>query len=1046
MRYNFNQKDHKFIFAGFFNSAVDNFDLALKELCRRSNCNQNNSEAIIDYSFSEKRPWHELDRNVEIFASMLPFVDLLKRFLMKEHERNILDYHVFNSFLKVFYKYLKDLRHYYTHYEHEPVKLPKNIGEFLDYVLLQNSLDTFKQRVKQKEMRHYLESKFKSDYDGFIRNEVDNETKNKLRKNNRINFVNNRMFGLFIKKNNGTWELRKNPMTFSGDKLTNEGSLTLLGLVLSKGQMDTLFKFTKYAGKYGEKYTLQKIIAQWVYKRLAFKSPKHLFQSDFDKYALVLQMVEELGKVPAELYEYLNQEDKAGFISDFNMYVQDEQLIGHEVIMKRYEDKFAYFALRFLDEFVDFPSLRFQVNVGRYVHNVDDKQNEFTNKSGKRVIAEKISVFERLSKVSEARRKYYEKNPNLSETGWQMFPGPSYQFHGHSIGIWLSGINEQERTSTREANNKPNRKEMLQELGLDAAYKIPVAFLSIYELPALLYALLIEEKRPQDIEEKIRQKIFEEKNKIRQLLKNNDDISLPGKWRRLFNKMNEQKKPDWDKIKRKLEQELEANPLFELRKNYRRAIQDPKKLSLKEKGELATWLSKDIKRFTPKDIRKNWRGKDFAEFQALLSKYDYESDKLKAFMSKTLKFDFSRFPFHGLDFGLSGLKTFYDNYLEARKNYIENTLLPAVIKKDESVMELLTRIFHARFINIPDRNGFLENKLYNQPLMLPRGIFDDKPTMASGINNSEKAAWFTEANNYANYQAFYAYKRHYPKSSNNERKKDYCVISPDRGLNEQMTHCAKSIRRHIHKNEEKLRRIKRNDYFVFLMIWYFLRKILAEGEASVEDLTLADFYSPRSQEQEPGILSRLFDVDYLEGKIKDRVPLKKIGRYRRMLLDGKIKNLLEYFPDKQWRFDELDRELQNYEMARIKELFKSIHDLEKHIFEWAQNNASIKELSRNNNPNFRKYLAVRYIRDDALRKHWDELSFEKLPPPDALPPELLPYVILTLIRNKFAHNQLIPPAFFKYLQQRHPMNNDKKVGDYLVSIFNTIKNQLELKK
>jgi hypothetical protein len=84
-------------------------------------------------------------------------------------------------------------------------------------------------------------------------------------------------------------------------------------------------------------------------------------------------MIDELSKVPDCVYQNLSETKQKDFIEDWNEYFKDNEenaenlensRVVHPVIRKRYEDKFNYFAMRFLDEFANFKTLKFQVSMG----------------------------------------------------------------------------------------------------------------------------------------------------------------------------------------------------------------------------------------------------------------------------------------------------------------------------------------------------------------------------------------------------------------------------------------------------------------------------------------------------------------------------------------------------------------------------------------------------------------------------------------------------------------------------------------------------------
>lgn len=92
---------------------------------------------------------------------------------------------------------------------------------------------------------------------------------------------------------------------------------------------------------------------------------------------IMLDMLNELGRCPDELYRLLSEEDKKRFHIKLDAKVEsDEDLnsnesengsieVQQEVVLKRHSDRFPYFALRYFDDTEAFPTLRFDVHLGK---------------------------------------------------------------------------------------------------------------------------------------------------------------------------------------------------------------------------------------------------------------------------------------------------------------------------------------------------------------------------------------------------------------------------------------------------------------------------------------------------------------------------------------------------------------------------------------------------------------------------------------------------------------------------------------------------------
>ena len=115
----------------------------------------------------------------------------------------------------------------------------------------------------------------------------------------------------------------------------------------------------------GQKPTLAMKATMECYTMFCCRLPQPKLESS----DILLDMVNELGRCPAALYTLLSKEDKDRFHVHLEVqpYVDyDDEDFVQEVILKRHGDRFPYFALRYFDDTKAFPSLRFDVNLGRW--------------------------------------------------------------------------------------------------------------------------------------------------------------------------------------------------------------------------------------------------------------------------------------------------------------------------------------------------------------------------------------------------------------------------------------------------------------------------------------------------------------------------------------------------------------------------------------------------------------------------------------------------------------------------------------------------------
>jgi len=1146
--YDFFNKTDKHFFAGLFNTALNNFDLSLAELNKRMNYKEikgNEKEIIIiEYAFNkDERTQLDFENNFKYLSESLIFLNRIPSFIAHKNKNGSTI--ILKDFLKDFlcglYQTLLNYRNYYTHFEHDDVAIGHPlIAEFLEYLLF-NSVSRVKDdRVKTKAVKDKLLSKYKDDYTTIIEyknkwicdknEELINEGRKTFKKINNnseagYNYVLNSIFRRFIDDSTNTPKLQLDEKCSTDDGLTKVGFIQFLALLLNKRQVSLLFDNITYT-----RYTdtqLQRVITRWIFTYESYRDINYLFKSEYDEHALLLQMVSELTKCPKNLYPYLSEKNKDNFLEDINIYFkenaklfEDDALVSHEVVRKRFEDKFPYFAIRFLDEFAKFPSLRFQVNMGKFNHDSREKEFISTGKKTERLILENLTVFENLSEATKKKNLYFEKSDSkeksdkesnykdvsdsIEVSDWVEYPRPKYQFNKNTIGIWLDcdGLGNYDESPKRE-NKKPTKHDILDKIELKDSFKKPIAYLSLHELPALLYCLLIEKKDGRFIENRIKGKIRKQRSFL-ESLKGDYQYSeeelkqFPKKIRLILTKKSN---INSEKIKRQISNEIKVNPLKEIREKY--TPKSETELSLSEKGKIATWLSKDIKRFVAKDVKgpseedknKSWKGYQFSEFQALLSYYDIDKSKLSDFVFKDLNFNINKdFPFQGIVFNKSSLFDFYTHYLKSRREYLNHLLE----NFSNTTNEELLLPFKASKFKIKELEEYRKNKL-EEPVMLVRGVFDDKPTASREKDKTEFAKWFTVSMNSSSAQKFYDFDKIYPltlsvingrKSEENLtintkagltkqyipfqsiRNKDSFVLTdfekeeikkniknPNENLNKNFY---KYKQKQIYKNEATIRKTMRNDYYMLQMIKTFFIDTNEFINSTFENISLKDFYLTKAEkekiqknaisqsEKEKGdktnvifnesyILDKRVELSLLEGKIIGNVALKDRGKYKKLSQDQKVKQLTEYF-DKTWSFEEIINEISDYEHIRSKVFFNSVHELEEKIYLKAKTENKVEELKDKGHHNFRNYLKYYFINDEHQKE-----EFNKIKRTNSIlevKEEFKQLILLIEIRNKFAHNQLIPKTSFDYLTSKFSMETNERVASYLNRIFNTIKTEI----
>jgi hypothetical protein len=492
----------------------------------------------------------------------------------------------------------------------------------------------------------------------------------------------------------------------------------------------------------------------------------------------------------------------------------------------------------------------------------------------------------------------------------------------------------------------------------------------------------------------------------------------------------------------------------------------------KEMGETVSFFTKDLLRFMPVKYRQNWKGYMHSEWQALLSHYEVNRQSASDLLFSCWQEEEPTNDLYQQVRSLFQEKTFenlYEKYLIFRKNYMGHLIIE--LGNADSIADSISKIFEEQGVwnyfhkRLYKRNVTvsLTDRLLAHPLVLPRGLFDSKPTYIKNMDpnkDPEKfASWyiFPYEEKYG-IQEFYQYPldyednfAEYEKNSESIRQNRY-VFSGEQ---------QKEL--FIRKEQSKIRSVKRKDALLYLMVKELLQKM-----GVTLSLKLNDFYLPPKivVEKERAALTQKNRQpgEKNENVIKDtyiwNIPLPfifkdekkelfheeniKVKDHRTLLFymkDEKVKTLFSYDYDSShvWDRKSLEKELQEYEEIRRESLLVEIHHFEQYVLKlygWNEDEECPEDLSKGNNiPSFRYFvfntkLGFSQNIVDKLRSKM-KLSDLKTKELDIFnnPKVLQAYYLLT-IRNCFAHNKFPEESFFKECSTILPKDNSNTYAEY----------------
>lgn len=681
--------------------------------------------------------------------------------------------------------------------------------------------------------------------------------------------------------------------------------------------------------------------------------PKPVVVSDDDEAGLSLDMLNELKKCPGELFELLSKDKQKEFRVQEITENGDESA---EILMRRYSDRFPYFALRFCDDREVFQRIRFHVDLGRYYFDFYDKT---TIDGGiyPRSLDKQLKTFGRIRDVREdVERQWGDilKSPGERDedsTGpYKARTTPHYHIVDNQIGFVLNpqvGLPD---------ISKPDGRITLRG---------PDAWLSVYELPGLLfYGLRCGFDK---VEELLGKYINEQKEICRQVqesgrIENRTDTFLPEALKNASTGNKTQNSYAQNKLKRVLaetEQRLRAIEATEKR------MADPGNKPGKKNffdiraGKLADFLVRDILAMQAFDSDKNGSDKltsiNFQVLQAALAYWGAKRQQVgDIFKTSGLLDGENPHPFlNRVNFSrCCSISEFYTAYLREKEVHLKDCMG--------------NKKYDAQFLR-PSRERYaggggdlktIAGKLLEHPVNIPKGFFEEKirelvcgelPSVRKAKMNTAYLiqAWF--AKTYGRVQPVYSCVRTYPvvlkageyakKRKNSGIRNTLSSITPQMGYVELEDFIQKEIPnkgkydpkrlkdnliagcRDFKNNERLLRRMKVQDMILFMMAEETLKEQLAlEGHAlRLEQITPTE-NSPFKMPIEcktsipvvflHGLSYEQAYISFIEKKypglyesndkrvtLRYRITSKNtkfgdMGKYRRYLYDRRLKGLL----------------------------------------------------------------------------------------------------------------------------------------------------------
>lgn len=730
-------------------------------------------------------------------------------------------------------------------------------------------------------------------------------------------------------------------------QFTEKGLLFFTSLFLEKKYAFLLLK--QYTGfkdsrENWKKYTLE------TYTASCLRLPKERIDSTESEATVGMDIASELCKCPDRLFHLLSTDDKKNFSVPVN---DKDPLDEQEPFLKRFADRFPYFAMRYLEFKKLLPGIFFHIDMGnyffdRYEKSLIDGSTIDDRRLSKRILGFSplqgaIDKFNRERESGLYQAKYKGGDVFMNETL------PHYHLNNNQIGIKLS-----------EAFPNLN--------GKQTALTAPDAWLSIYELPILVYLCI--KGKANGVSCKIKNHIENSKQFFKDVDKGipYNEESLKTDYKidiRDLPKVFRKKQKDYARLAEEaIEKEItKTEKLLEnFKKEQKYTFKPGKKAQPKFKsGHIADILIADFLKFQPSDRLKNGADKitspNYQVLQVALAYYGREKERIPLLLkNEGLTQGENQHPFLKSCLPLeeeSG--KFFTKYLRAKIKYLKKILESG--KTDVYFLRSYTR--KAALDLQAERRQTAQN-LSNLPVNLPRGLFKDLFKNA-GDNNPSFMIRREFADSGDDVQPFYKFSRTYPKhiAGREDKKADY---------------------------DKKIRFTEICDIVSF----YMMKDLLQIRDVEVK---------LKSHEPDNYILSQTdtlkvpFSFKYKENGNKTvkhfvltgkDMKIKNYGNFKRLLSDKRLRIYCQHFEDNHiFDYDSVEKEFHTYDILRS-EVFEKILLFEKTVID--KHNLNIK--GKDNRIEFKEIVSHSGLQESEAN-------------------------ILQFIRNAFFHHDYMERKYFE---------------------------------
>lgn len=712
--------------------------------------------------------------------------------------------------------------------------------------------------------------------------------------------------------------------------------------------------------------------------------------------------------------------------------------------MKRYKNRFDYFALRYFEDNNALENIFFHIRLGEACLAEYEKEEPGSSIKTRRQVTKSLNGFGPL--------QFFNNHTNLEDLGYdtsnlregQMIKingmplkyTPQYRIVDNKIGIKIT----HENTPHIIPQITKKEKQLHSVNPFTFTNAAPDIILSTYELPNLylynyLYRLGFIKSPPHDF----LQNWLQQQEVLFSSLKNKDTTRLQD---------TGYKK---NKLPLKIKTHLEGgmNAKREVQKKLRALLNNTNETidKLLEQGKLekgkgktgftagsvATWIATDIQFFSrPDDRQQKLSDFEYNTLQGYFAFFGSNREKIDALLksfeitgSNNNRHPFlnpvhvmvneftlrvkerqkkGRGPKRKFDTAIYSLSAYFKDYLLKRRKYLESLFK----NLNDNIIDSISYFTKVKRNTEPALD-------FHEPVMLPRNIFNGPIVQGLKEFIQTRGIAFTPGDEkkcspsfflkqlLPDLQNFYTFPRVYKKYKETKEGFEFVedlIIDKDNDLRK----CQQKLKsdgesysellNRVDKNEQDIRLEQYRDRVMFMMLNEYFNNQGIE-ELDFTDKTLQDFSKDYMDDATKTILDTEIDMSVrLNGvDIKARLPIGRYGEFRKILRDRRINELLSYF-DKQVSWERVQEELEYYNQNRERVL-KACIDFEEAVY--SKHSKKMNHLIKDNHISHPAFL--NFYNSDIAR-----LS-------DTFP-GLNDKTNIAEFRNGFLHNQVIEKKGF----------------------------------